>query len=267
MATTLFNGAIWDTGKNKKLKRSASSSTSSSTHKRPKVKKTRKKTWEYVLDIDIMRRDPSLNFEIWDVSEIVPLENYREQFAHLSEANKDCQFFYENWVNCDKAIHYFYEKIMPLWKRTDETVPLKEAIRTGKVIPLFKQSTVIEKQNMVELHKSGVLTQKLEKTQVEMAKELMMEKKTGTLTIQEWLSVRGSNDEEFKGILDENKENPDVLNLVVERKDPCPSEEFDPTNVYHQSLCVVESHQAQFLIDNEEKTVTNSDEKEAESKP
>jgi hypothetical protein len=40
-----------------------------------------------------------------------------------------------------------------------------------------------------------------------------------------------------------------LLNLIQERKDPCPIEYFDPSSSEHKIQCVPESLQSQFLID------------------
>lgn len=99
-------------------------------HKRPKLRHETKGT---KLDAIILRK-PELNFSLWDEMEIDELERTLKYFydnRHLYSFNTD---FNTNWKNCDMAIKYFHEHIQPKWEKTDPNLPLKQAIREGKVI-------------------------------------------------------------------------------------------------------------------------------------
>lgn len=246
-------------GNTKKEKQQSSSNSASKMkqifkrkNKRPRVRHQdefrgifRKHSDEYKLSLEIMTRDPVLNFQLWDESEIVPLESYRKQFCHKFGEFKKNQWFYENWVNCDRAIHYFYTEIDSKWKSTDDTVPLKEAIRTGKAIRVYESNKSIDPKRIMERCK-----EELKDSQLNLTKQLLEEGKRGTITVSEYLHVKKeSNDERFKKLLDEAKNDSEKMNLVNERKDPSEPEYFDPKNIECQKQILVESHVAQFLAD------------------
>jgi hypothetical protein len=267
----LFNGSIWNQNVSNLPEKRTAITNNGPKQKRPRVrskpkeepkkeekrkprKDGKKHSSEWRLDISIMLRTPSQNYKLWDDSEIVPLENYREQFARLKPTYPNDPNFHQNWVNCDAAIKYFYSKILPLWHPTDDSIPLKEAIRTGRAIKTYGSLLDNPKtmDKLLEMHKTGELLKGLEGTQQDLAKRLLKEGKQATLTVDEYLHVKQkSSDTEFKDLLDANKHDRDKLNLVTERRDPCPPEHYDPNNVRHKALCLPLELRAQYLIDKE----------------
>lgn len=254
---SLFSGAAWRDGKSSSgTEEKKRKMENHKQQKRPKLRKynhsktmtTKKHSNDFFLSIELMTRPPHENFKLWDESEIVPLEKYREQFALLHPENKKNKHFYDNWVNCDRAIHYFYNEINPKWKSMVPSMPLKQAIRTGNAIPLHEnqQLTLAETKRILQ-----TANEELSNGQTGIAKQLLKEDKQATLTVSEYLEIKKGPDEEYKKLLDQNKYDEKILNLVHQRMDPCPIEEFDPRNPDHKIECIPEGHRAQFIIDKE----------------
>ena len=216
----------------------------------------RKHSSQWKLDLSIMLRLPSLNYKLWDESEIMPLEAYREQFHSIRKEYEGNSNFFDNWVNCDKAVKYFYSDIAPKWTVADKTIPLKEAIRTGKAVrtdkSLLRDSPETVK-NILQLHRDGELFETIPDSPIEQVSQLLQEKQNvpATITVSEYLHVKqNSNDTKLKDLLNKYKHNPDRLQIVDQRTNPFQSTQFfDPKSDEHMASCVPSPRGTQFLID------------------
>ena len=107
------------------------------------------------LDESIILRDPALNYGIWDKAEIEPLEDYLRQCFNMKEKHDGNPNFMQNWINCDRAIKYYNNNILTQYVNFDESVPLKEAIRTGCAIHNSSELTTEEIDLLIEMKKKG----------------------------------------------------------------------------------------------------------------
>lgn len=210
---------------------------------------TRVHSSQFKLDLKVMKQSPEKNFGLWDKSEIAQLESYRDQFCYFFPQNKRDTNFYQNWVNCDKAIHYFYAEIQPKWRSMDLAMPLKEAIRSGNAIELG--TTLVGRLGADEAQRIlATAKRELGEGQKGLAKQALTEGKQATLTVSEYLDAKqNGTDTELGELLDQYKYDEKILHLVDQRKDPCPPDYYDPRKTECQAECLPEAERAQFLID------------------
>lgn len=64
----------------------------------------------------VLTQKPEHLFSLWDKSEIRELKLYADFFLTQKDNYKNHHFFMENWHNCEKAILYYYNILVPLWR-------------------------------------------------------------------------------------------------------------------------------------------------------
>lgn len=156
----------------------------------------------YRLDEAILLRNPGLNHDIWDAAEIDQLEDYLFQCFSMQEIHGSNVNFRQNWVNCDMAIKYYNTNIKTQYVNFNESVPLKEAIRTGCAILASSELNDEEVELLMDLKGKGYFT--VDGCDGDI-KDNLDAGKAVSMSMRRYLMMKVHEDPSVRGTIEKNK--------------------------------------------------------------
>lgn len=148
----------------------------------------------------IMFRNPVENYKFWDDAEIDVLEHYMMLFGHNHIKESPHPWYMDNWLNCEKAILYLRDHIASKYLAIDKSMPLKRAIKEGKVIRTHNTLSEDAVLRLVQLHESGTVYQQLDETLEDYVIRKMKANEIATITKEQYSRLKHEISDANKGL-------------------------------------------------------------------